>query len=241
MHIELARLVSRRLIESGETAETPITVAELHRRLVPYPLCRSELGLASKAEYDVALLRMLVEERLAILNDRALVRAAVEELESPEPGLAFLQKFAASELRIGPEAMAHPRTAPDSSSTDTPEPASPGPAPVDMELSVGPDDLIPGLDDLLFRPDGAPDPVDVSDEDDSTEPVATLEAEPASQCWNCRADLPDRPGARFCIACGADQSTPVCDSCGREIERDWAFCAFCGEAARGDDTGRGQN
>jgi len=225
VHYELARLVSRRLVETGEAVETPITIAELHRRLVPYPVCRSELGLASKAEYDVALLRMLVEEKLAVLDDPALVRAASEELESPEPGLAFLQKFAASELRVGPEAIVIDEVAP---AEHAPEVDVPGPAPIDMELGVGPDDLIPGLDDLLFRPDGTPD-----DDDSPTTPVATLEAEPAVQCWSCKADLPEQAGARFCTACGTDQAIPVCTACGREIERDWAFCAFCGEAAQG--------
>jgi hypothetical protein len=233
-HYELARLLSRRLVESGEPIETPITVAELHRSLVPYQVCRSELGLASKAEYDLALLRMLVEAKLAILNDPALVRAVTEELTSPEPGLAFLQRFAASELRVGPEAVAGPEaTTPEAASS------SPGPAPIDMELGVGPDELIPGLDDLLFRPDGVPDETDPAAASLAASDPAPPAAEPpdvlaeiadrSAECWSCGADVPGLEGVRFCIKCGADQSSPVCRVCGREIEREWAFCAFCGE------------
>ena len=55
----LGALLARRIEEEGMSPEVSISVAELHRRLLPYPLCRSRAGIATKAEYDLKLLRLL--------------------------------------------------------------------------------------------------------------------------------------------------------------------------------------
>lgn len=96
----LGDLLVRRLRESGQPVEEPITVAELHKVLLPYHRCRDALGYATKAEYDLALLRLLDDPDRVKIHERELAEAVEEQLESPEPGLGFLRNFAAAQLRL---------------------------------------------------------------------------------------------------------------------------------------------
>ncbi|MGW8283057.1 MAG: hypothetical protein ACWGON_07130, partial [Gemmatimonadota bacterium] len=99
-HSSLKGLLIRRLGEEGVPTRSPIAVAELYRRLVPYPVCRDALGLATKAEYDIELLRLLADDTSVAVPEHGLREAVSRELASPEPGLAILQRFAASEVRL---------------------------------------------------------------------------------------------------------------------------------------------
>lgn len=47
----------------------------------------------------------------------------------------------------------------------------------------------------------------------------------AARCPKCGASLPDN--AAFCPACGL-QTRDICWDCGRPLETEWRFCAFCG-------------
>ena len=84
----------------GVEPEDPVAVAELHKRLVPYHTCREELGFATKAEYDVAMLELLDDADLLTITEPALREAVRAEIRAPEPGLGFLHRFAASEIRL---------------------------------------------------------------------------------------------------------------------------------------------
>ena len=196
--------------------DIPISVAELHRRLLPYPLCRDRLGYASKAEYDVDLLRLLCDTRTVQVPETALREAAQTELNSPEPGLALLQRFAASEIRMlrfrGGEAGGSRET---------------GPPVAALETSKGRGDVIPGLDDPLFVPrDEAADALGYGDD---VEPAESGAGEPREPCRSCGEHLPARAGVRFCPRCGADQMSWPCPACGEEVERGWSYCASCGK------------
>ena len=214
MHTPALRaLLERRLAQEDLPANAPIAVAELHKRLVPYALCREALGLATKAEYDVALLRLLDDAAVRI-EERALREAVRRELGSPEPGLAILQRFSASEVSL---AHAMP------GGLASAEPSAPtGPAPSSYETERRDQDRLPGLDDLELLPEqGGPVPVR------SKDPVRH------SSCVACGEDLPAREGLRYCPDCGADQDRWPCPSCGREVERSWKFCAMCGASQLG--------
>lgn len=91
----------------------PLGVAELHKRLLPYHTCRDSLGYATKAEYDLALLRLLADERRVSVSEPALREAVQSEIRQPEPGLAFLHRFAASEIRVKDAPAADPGQAVD--------------------------------------------------------------------------------------------------------------------------------
>ena len=116
----MAGLLAHRLAESGQTAA--ISVAELYRVHIPYHECRDRLGLASKGEYDVALLNLLCDPDLIRIDDD-LVRAVERELASPEPGLAVLKNFAAArlEVRAGPVEPVSEESASVESEADTVE------------------------------------------------------------------------------------------------------------------------
>jgi hypothetical protein len=213
----LKDLLARRLGEEGVPAGSPIAVAELYRRLVPYSICRDALGLATKAEYDMALLRLLADDGSLEVPELALREAVSRELASPEPGLAILQRFSASEVQL---AVSDVVSVPEPESTS---PDMAGPPPVSYESERLAQDRIRGLDDVDFVP----------------EPPATDEARGAAghaaseACVACSAPLPRRDGLRYCPSCGADQHRWPCGSCGASIERGWKFCAMCGTAQPG--------
>lgn len=96
----LFELLRRRIADEDVGDEDPIAVAELHKRLLPYHVCRDRLGYATKAEYDLALLQLLADDRRVAVSEPALREAVRAEMRHPEPGLAFLHRFAASEVRM---------------------------------------------------------------------------------------------------------------------------------------------
>ena len=100
MSDDLFGLLRRRMADERLGSDDPVGVAELHKRLLPYHTCRDSLGYATKAEYDVALLRLLADERRVAVSEPALREAVRSEIRQPEPGLAFLHRFAASEIRV---------------------------------------------------------------------------------------------------------------------------------------------
>jgi len=77
-----------------------VTIAELHKRLLPYHACRDAFQFATKAEYDLELLQLLGDEQRVEVSEQALVEAVLAESREVEPGLGFLQRFAASEIRF---------------------------------------------------------------------------------------------------------------------------------------------
>ena len=100
MSDSLFGLLRRRMADERLRPGYPVGVAELHKRLLPYHACRDSLGYATKAEYDVALLRLLADEQRVAVSEPALREAVHSEIRQPEPGLAFLHRFAASEIRV---------------------------------------------------------------------------------------------------------------------------------------------
>jgi hypothetical protein len=108
----LAGLLARRLEEVGRVDDEIVSVAELHRTLLPYHICRNTLGYATKAEYDVELLELLAAEQFLFPAESELRSAVSVERTSPEPGLGFLKNFAAAQLRIQPTLASSPSPAP---------------------------------------------------------------------------------------------------------------------------------
>ncbi len=217
----MGELLSQRLSEEGMAAEIPISIAELHRRLLPYPLCRDRLGFASKSEYDIGFLQLLIDDRTLHVPEVALIEATRKELSSPEPGLALLQRFAASEVRL--------RSLPETGSADMG--METGPPIADLETGRSRGDHLPGLDDPLLVPQ------DESADALGRKPSETVTARLAEggdvrstqDCRSCRAPLPPRAGLKYCPGCGADQERWPCPSCGEEVERGWSYCALCGK------------
>ncbi|MFQ5680195.1 MAG: hypothetical protein ACE5HP_12135, partial [Gemmatimonadota bacterium] len=95
----LGELLRERMEAAGEGGRTTISVAELGEWL-PYRVCRERLGFATKAEYDLALLHLLAVEERLWPREAKLRGAARKEIDSAEPGLAFLRDFRSSELEL---------------------------------------------------------------------------------------------------------------------------------------------
>ncbi len=231
MSDDMHELLAHRLAEEGMALEIPISVAELHRRLLPYAVCRDRLGFASKAEYDVDFLKLLVDDESLHVPEVALLKAARGELESPEPGLALLQRFAASEVRLRARPPSSTRD-PESSGADEggakTESLETGPPIAELETGRSRGDHLPGLDDPLLVPqDESADALGRRPTDIVPFPGGPVPS--AGSCRSCQAALPERSGVRFCAQCGADQERWPCPACGEEVERGWSYCALCGK------------
>lgn len=215
----LAELLEQRLWESGQAPEARVTVAELHRVLLPYGLCRDVLGYATKAEYDLALLGLLRKDGRVEIVENRFSEAVERELGAPEPGLGFLRDFAASEVRLRFPVAGGLRG----------DVAEPEDTELDAESDAEPD---------VAESDAEPADVARTDawlaeleEAGGVEPERPAPAGTAGPCRGCGEALPDRPGFSFCPHCGADQRIRRCETCGEELERGWAFCPRCGAAA----------
>jgi len=222
MSRDMRGLLVHRLEEEGMPAEIPISVAELHRRLLPYSLCRDRLGFATKGEYDVDFLQLLVDDDSIHVPEVALLEAVRRELGSPEPGLALLQRFAASEVRL--------RTPASGSSGHPEEPDETGPPIAALETGRSRGDHLPGLDDPLLVPqDESADALGRRTAAPPPESESTAVTASGVACRSCRSPLPERAGVRFCPHCGADQERWPCPGCGEEVEQGWSYCALCGK------------
>lgn len=221
----MAGLLARRLRDAGRGPDEAFTVAELRRSLLPYPRCRTALELASKAEYDVALLRLLHRDGLLEADDPELAEEVEGELASPEPALGVLDDHAATALRPGSRlreefgADAAEGTAP-----REPEGDDDGAAEA-TDLPDGPARSRHGAGDATEGPqrgvagDGATAGV-VSRSSDA--------APAAGSCAACGGDLPDARGVRFCPHCGEGLEALRCRQCGEEMAAGWRYCPFCG-------------
>lgn len=226
----LAGLLARRLREEGVAADGSVSVAELRRHLLPYPYCREELELASKAEYDLAMLELLGDPRLLELDDPDLEEAVEREAEAPEPGLGFLEDFAAAQVRPGSTLAG--RVA------DGGEGAADGDEGGEADGGGGAADGDEGATDgdragngdrpTDIGPAGGGRPVRLVEE-----PGGEAPASRGGSCRACGGDLPVRDDLRFCPWCGADQEVRTCDGCGSELESGWKFCPECGEPTDG--------
>ncbi len=231
----LGRLLIRRLGEGGRLEGDVVSVAEFHRQLLPYHVCRAELELTTKAEYDVLLLDLLAESSLLRVEEPSLAAAISRERASPEPRLAFLQRFAASRLRLL-DRLLEPLATLDAETDDQgaaeSEPAlRPPPRPRDQSHVL----LEPEWS-AAAQPSAAPGrPPLLSEQRPAAPPRARISPHPRSDpvpagCRRCSRPLPDRDGLRYCPYCGADQTVRSCESCAAELELDWAYCPLCGDA-----------
>lgn len=226
---ELARLVARGLERTGQGPRAQVTVAELYQRLVPYEDVRPELGVATKAEYDLALLHLLGDEEWTEMEELALRQAVSDELGAPEPDIAFLEEFAASPLRMKLSEL-----------WDEVEPAEEPVAEPEVEAAAdggsGEDGGSVRQEDEDGDEEDEEEPESSGDTelDESDEGAAEAEGEPvAGDCWKCEETLPEREDLQYCPWCGADQTVRECPSCEALVQLDWRFCPACGTEAPG--------
>jgi hypothetical protein len=236
----LASLIVRRLEEAGEGSGLT-TLSALLAEVVPYGVVRTRLGLAGKAEYDLAVIALLTNRELMQV-DPAILEAAERALESPEPTLDFVPRLADALLRVRRpgDAGDPPAIAPGARPVEAaPQPAEPRGSGIETSEAA------PGQDESV----GSGEPSGRTGDGPRTEPIPAApnrtpapDGSPAANtpvdrplaeghgCWGCSADLPARVGVRFCPHCGRDQSSPRCTVCGDLLEPHWLFCPRCGRA-----------
>lgn len=230
--LALVRLLAKRVAAADQPLDGEVSVAELRRRLIPYEVARADLGLAAKAEYDVAFLEMLASDEHLEAEDRSLAEAVRKELDSPEPALAFLQDFAASHLRLDLEEIAKELWG--SAETGGGKGFAPGrmtPAEVD-DGGAGDGEAA-----------GAAESAALADPSAGEEGAAEAGGEGAAgegsgapggggtgrACWSCGREVPPVAAEeRYCVWCGSDLKIRPCSSCERELRVEWRFCPACG-------------
>lgn len=231
----LAALLARRLREEGIGPDAAVSVAEIRRQLLPYPYCRERLELASKAEYDLAMLELLGDAALLEVEDPELEEAVEREAGAPEPGLGFLEDFAAVQIRPGPALSGRVTSGggPDGGSEHGPEGGSDdgskeGP---DGESEGGPEGVLDGGRPADIGPTGGERPVRLVDE--------SADGAPAEGATGGDGDpgADDAPGAdeassdeTAVAGSGAPISDGSCRACGGDLppRDDLRFCPWCG-------------
>jgi hypothetical protein len=230
----LGQFLVQRLSEEDPTG-APLTVAELRRQLLPYPVCREELDFATKAEYDQAVLKLLSDETWLVIEDEALQEALEKERASPEPGLAFLGDFSPSFLHPGPRLTGDEleddlefleQRGADGTSVAVPEDEE---AADDAEDEASAEATPEANAEETLPEAGAEETPEASA--DAT-PAATSNPSGAGggECWSCSAELPVRSDLQYCPFCGCDQTAPECLNCQAELEMAWSYCPACGTA-----------
>jgi len=207
------RLVTVLADDAPGRLAVPFAAAEVYERLVPYRSNRSILKVATRQDYEMAVLRLLAGERGYASLQPAEVREALEREageKNPDTGLfrqfpdavLSLNRLAAERFLRGDRAFAPP---------------SPPP------LSPEPPDLAPGEDE---EPPGS-----------EKAPLAGAafelaeQTESPRQCPYCGETLPGSRKVNFCPQCGQPPSGELrCPACGGEMDVGWRYCVSCGRA-----------
>jgi hypothetical protein len=208
---DLDRLFERLVRVLAEDAPgrlaVPFPACEVYERLVPYRSNRSILRVATRQDYEMAVLRLLSGERGYASLEPGDVREALrrEARESnadtglfrqfPEAILS-LNRIAAERFLRGDGAYAPP---PASLPLESPQAAEVAEQPAEKEVES---------------------PFELA------EP-----SEPPEQCPYCGETLPAGRKVNFCPQCGQPPSGELrCPSCGGEVDVGWRYCVSCGRA-----------
>jgi hypothetical protein len=207
-------------------------VSSLYQTLIPYRLNRTELGIDSSEEYELALIRLLAGTRGLLNGDPDMQMAIQSELESPNPDLSIFRAWATAKVSINANAV----RALDSQSTTAIR--TPTPAVTTRQAAMA---GLPTLEVATAIGAAASSPV-ASSATRTAAPVATppesaaATAQPLTVtsnghgpgCRYCGSELPDGRDAHFCPHCGQNLSVKQCPACSTELEVEWQFCITCG-------------
>lgn len=210
----------------------PFEVSSLYQTLIPYRLNRTELGIDSSEEYELALLRLLAGTRGLLNGDPDMQLALQTELESPNPDLSIFRAWATASVSINANAV----RALDSQSTAairTPTPAAAtrqaamaGLPTLEVATSVSPTAGSPVP--LGLGRTAAPVVTPPESQSAPAQPLTAVSRGHGPGCRYCGGELPDARDAHFCPHCGQNLSVKQCPACSTELEVEWQFCITCG-------------
>lgn len=217
----------------------PITVGELHERVIPYRLVRDAVGFRSNDDYESTFCRLAAGERSYLLGDRVMQEELREASSDLLPDIRRHRAYKDEQVWLNPAAIPPPgdtRYAPPELRERTAQMVTTG------EPDAGGEDAVEARRDAA-DPAEPLDEADVSpigsgDTNRSQELVAGATEEATSgdlsslgggveTCPTCG----DRPpgGAAFCPFCGARLRPALCSGCGSALEPSWRFCPTCGD------------
>jgi ribosomal protein L40E len=250
LYYEFVEILRR---ERPSALTEPLTVRELHERLIPYRRVRDRVGFLSNDDYEAALSRLLSGERGYLLSEDEMQREVRAGLEEPLPDIRRYRAFPEVRVWLNPEEVPPPgdiRYAPPElhEGADWAGPLVERPETLDAHEggrhrgTAGAEEA-EGEEWAAGEVEG-PAAVDAASEETAAEeglPMggAEVAAERAGDaaaapevCRRCGAELPG--GAVFCPFCGRRASPDRCRACGAELELDWRFCASCGTPTAGE-------
>ena len=195
-----------------EYLHSRFTVAEIYQNLIPWRRHRNTIDIATSAEYEQALLRLLAGEGDYLALESQAAREEIQaELEARFPNTGLYRDFAAVGVRLNSSRL----------------PAGDGGAGHREAASAN----VPDHDAL-----------GVAEREPDAAAAVTAPAAAGTQagdgpaagraCSGCDRELPDIKGVRFCPFCGQDARIIACSGCGMRVEAEWSYCVGCGRRAR---------
>ena len=207
-------------------------VSSLYQTLIPYRLNRTELGIDSSEEYELALMHLLAGTRGLLNGDPEMQMANQADLESPNPDLSIFRAWATASVSINANAV----RALDSQSTaairtstpaaSTRQAAMAGLPTLEVPTSVSPAASSP-ISTAATRT-AAPVVTPPGVQAAPSQPLTVMPHTHGPGCRYCGGELPDSREAHFCPHCGQNLSVKQCPACSTELEVEWQFCITCG-------------
>ena len=195
-----------------EYLHSRFTVAEIYQNLIPWRSHRHAMDIATSAEYEQALLRLLAGEGDYLALESQAAREEIQaELEARFPNTGLYRDFAAVGVRLNPSRLPAPDDGPghrEAAAANLPDRDRPGIAEREPDAAAG---VIAPAAAGAQAGDGAA--------------VGRV-------CSGCDQELPDIEGVRFCPFCGQDTRIIACPGCGMRVEAEWFYCVGCGRSVR---------
>jgi hypothetical protein len=206
------RLVSVLADDAPGRLAVPFPAAEVYERLVPYRSNRSILRVATRQDYEMAVLRLLAGERgYASLEPAEVQDALRREVGESNPDTTLFRQFPDAILSLN-------RLAAERFLRGDRAYAPPPPPP-------------------LAPPPESAEAADREEDQDEQPPLAGAAFELAEQtdtprqCPYCGETLPGSRKVNFCPQCGQPPSGELrCPACGVEMDVGWRYCVSCGRA-----------
>lgn len=210
---------------------SPVSLADIHRSIIPYRAHRRALGVDTSEDYELLLLRLCAGEGgFARAAPEELRARFEEEAEKANPDLEVLHEHGEAAITLAAERVAHAlgsepgsSFAPRRDAEAEAEPSSHSEANADSDQEGDPTEVLQ-LDAIRRRSARSA----AGDRPGQSAVAATIEG--GYRCGYCGADLPSGRAVNFCPHCGQTQSLSHCPGCRQEVELGWRYCVNCGYA-----------
>jgi hypothetical protein len=196
-----AALVSNIQTRFPQYLGAPFSVREVLEQIIPYRLCRNELGMDNSEEYELAVARLIAGEGGYINAPPEVTAKLRAAIDNPFPDAAALRVFQAVSVSLGSNALSARHTGPLQAARP---PAQVGRSNTPT-VATKENRMPPGQ---------------------RTTNAAAL----GGKCRYCHGVLPDGREITYCPHCGQDLTVHHCPACSSELQVGWKFCVTCGRS-----------